>query len=292
MPDIHSQQQFKNRTDDFRRLLEQYSPEENKNLLSKPKKAASTFQAQAQQIALQISHTAKTLRKLSNLAKKKSIFDDPTAEINELTFVVKKEIRSLQGRLEELQNIHGRRKANHSQCHNAGVVGCLDTDLEKIIKAFSQILNERSQNIQEQQKSRETFGKNTASTNTLKYSALFEEANKGEDLSLELEMDWEQSMAVQEQYNYQDGQVSEVRMIEMTLRELQTIFTKMGEMLMEHDEMIGRIDQDIDDASQNVWRGQEEIVEHWRNLSSNRWLYAKIFVVLIAFIAVWIVLFV
>jgi syntaxin 5 len=117
----------------------------------------SNFMMTATHIAEKIASTADKLKTLSMMSKKKSLFDDKTVEINELTFVIKKEIRDLQRTLQELERTHGKQRGSHSLSHQSNVVGCLDADLNKIVKAFSKILEERSESIQEQQKRRYDF---------------------------------------------------------------------------------------------------------------------------------------
>ena len=105
-------QHFKNRTDDFRRKMTSGGVEEMTQLIpSKTKKTSSVFLQTAQQVSKQIHSTGMKLKKLSSLAKKKSLFDDPTVEINELTFVIKKEIKVLQSTLEDLDKTYGKRKS-------------------------------------------------------------------------------------------------------------------------------------------------------------------------------------
>jgi hypothetical protein len=110
----------------------------------------SDFLKAAQRVSREISHVVLKLKKLSLLAKKKSLFEDPTVDFNEMTFGIKKDIRNLQLALEDLEKTYGNRKGSH----NANILGCLDADLRKVVKAFSNILEERSESIQAQQKTR------------------------------------------------------------------------------------------------------------------------------------------
>ena len=75
------------------------------------KKPPSLFLQTAQQISKQIHSAGIKLKKLSSLVQKKSLFDDPASEINELTFVIKKDIKILQSTLEELNKIYGKKKS-------------------------------------------------------------------------------------------------------------------------------------------------------------------------------------
>lgn len=52
-----------------------------------------------------------------------------------------------------------------------------------------------------------------------------------------------------------------------------------------------RIDDNVMDAEENVNRGQQQLMKYMNNLSSNRWLMAKIFSVLIFFFLVFVLFF-
>jgi hypothetical protein len=72
-----------------------------------PAKAAvqqqSEFAKKASQIGLAIHKTSLKLQKLAQLAKRTSMFDDPSAEIDELTGIIKHDIQGLNDSIADLQ---------------------------------------------------------------------------------------------------------------------------------------------------------------------------------------------
>mmetsp|Transcript_29069 Transcript_29069/g.81344 ORF Transcript_29069/g.81344 Transcript_29069/m.81344 type:complete len:293 (-) Transcript_29069:40-918(-) len=290
---------YKDRTNDFLEFVCKISGSDRNALekevtATKISRGNTTFHGTAQRLARQIGQTAGKLKKLASLAKKKSLFDDPTVEINELSYVIKKDIRGLQVDLEEMERVYGKGTRTQSETHVSNVVGSLDSCLGKTVKEFSQILEERSHNLQEQHKQRTTLVGADVSAPTsasLSYGALFEEASKGEELALVMDDTMQLQETEMRQHHHQESQLTEVQNIERILVDLQGIFTKVNELIMDHDVVIGRIDRDIDDAADNVWQGHEEVMDYWRNMSMNRWLYAKIFMVLVVFITLFIVFF-
>ena len=235
---------YRDRTADFFNEVARVTGEdkaqlERAALIPKAKGPVPPFTVAAQSVARKIALTAGKLKNLAALAKKKSLFDDPTVDFNEQSFIIKKSIRELQAEVEGLENMYGKSKTSQVDTHNANVVGCLDASLGKTVKEFSSILEERSHNIQEQQKHRKTLvGSTPSGSGNHQYLSIFQEAEKGDDFALELEQVQSTEMR---QYDYQEGRLSEVQTIEKVLVELHGIFSKMNELIMEHDVTIGRL---------------------------------------------------
>ncbi|PHJ24560.1 syntaxin 5 [Cystoisospora suis] len=55
-------------------------------------------------------------------------------------------------------------------------------------------------------------------------------------------------------------------------------------MISHQDEMIQRIDHDIDTSMHNIREGQTELLNYFHRISSNRSLILKVFAILFAFI--------
>lgn len=68
--------------------------------------------------------------------------------------------------------------------------------------------------------------------------------------------------------------------IERTISELGGIFGQLAQMVSEQSEMIQRIDANTEDVVDNVEGAQRELLKYWTRVSSNRWLVAKMFGVL------------
>lgn len=68
--------------------------------------------------------------------------------------------------------------------------------------------------------------------------------------------------------------------IERTIGELGGIFGQLAQMVSEQSEMLQRIDANTEDVVDNVQGAQRELMKYWTRVSSNRWLIAKMFGVL------------
>ena len=134
---------------------------------ARPPVQKSEFAAAASTIGADIARTAGKLGKLTQLAQSKSLFEDPMAEINELTHIIKQDITALNGKLTGLQGAMadatrpaGKQRASHS----TSVVEALKTRLLEATKEFQEVLHTRSHNQQVMQKRREEFSAAAASS--------------------------------------------------------------------------------------------------------------------------------
>jgi hypothetical protein len=79
--------------------------------------------------------------------------------------------------------------------------------------------------------------------------------------------------------------------IQKTIEELGQIFENINVMVAQQGEAIERISDNVEDVSANVDSAQDQLTKFYANLKQGRWLYAKIFMILLAFIVVWLTFF-
>lgn len=89
-------------------------------------------------------------------------------------------------------------------------------------------------------------------------------------------------------YIQERGQAIEA--IERTINELGGIFGQLAGMVHEQGEMIQRIDANTEDVVENVQGAQRELLKYWSRVSGSRWLYAKMFGVLMIFFLLWVLI--
>lgn len=119
----------------------------------------SEFAKKASEIGLGIHKTSAKLQKLAQLAKRTSMFDDPTQEINEITGIVKQDIQMLHNSIADLQKISNVRQNGgvQEQRHSSTVVDNLRTRLKDTTKEFQEVLTVRSENLKDQNQRRQIF---------------------------------------------------------------------------------------------------------------------------------------
>ena len=106
-------------------------------------------------------------------------------------------------------------------------------------------------------------------------------------LQVAISMGDESNAMVQVQHggdlSYLTSRADAMQNIESTIVELGGIFSQLANMIKEQEEIMVRIDSNVEDTAMNVEAGHQEILKYFQSVTSNRWLMVKIFGVLIFF---------
>jgi len=258
----------------------------------------SQFALAAAKIGKEISDTSEKLNKLAKLAKRDGVFDDPTVEVEELTYIIKQNIQNLNKEVASLREFSTTGVANkQNNAHSNTVVTYLNTKLANATKDFKEVLQTRTESIKKKNMTMEKFtGKSALSTptrapsgvnNSILYNMPESPARTGGEVAIFMP----QMTAMVQQEDYTTSRASAVENIERTIVELGGIFQQLATLVAAQGEMIQRIDDNIDNSSVYVEKGGESLVKYLYNVSSNRMLIVKLFLVLIVFAVIFIVFF-
>ncbi|KAG5591877.1 hypothetical protein H5410_042391 [Solanum commersonii] len=124
----------------------------------------SEFHRRASKIGFGIHQTSQKLAKLAKLAKRTSVFDDPTTEIQELTAVIKQDITALNSAVVDLQlHSNARNESGNSDAtsHLRTVVDDLKNRLMTATKEFKEVLTMRTENRNVHENRRQMFSSST-----------------------------------------------------------------------------------------------------------------------------------
>lgn len=268
----------------------------------------SEFMMIAKHIGKNIASTYSKLEKLTLLAKRKSLFDDRPAEIQELTYIIKGDLNSLNQQIARLQDISkSQRKttnAKHLLSHSSNMVIALQAKLANMSTDFKQILEVRTENLKHQKSRRDQFSQGTVAAglpppsmrgNAQGSLLLTEQDQVSIDLGasastpLLASNSQTQMMLYDESDQYVQERAETMQNIESTIVELGGIFQQLAHMVKEQEEMVERIDTNVQDAELNIEAAHSEILKYFQSVSKNRWLMIKIFGVLIFFFIFFIV---
>lgn len=127
-----------------------------------PPRAKSNFTTHSAEVRKYLNATTTKLERLAKLATSKSVFDDPTQEIEELSFVVKDDIKMLHARVAELQrtiNAKSKGTADNDQIaqHSKAVVSAMNSQLITTTTGFKDVLQSRADNMKSQHDRRGQF---------------------------------------------------------------------------------------------------------------------------------------
>ncbi|XP_062392682.1 syntaxin 5A, like [Sardina pilchardus] len=295
----------RDRTTEFQSVCRSLQGRQNGLQTSKPALSAvrqrSDFTLAAKRIGRDLSNTFAKLEKLTILAKSKSLFDDKATEIDELTYIVKQDINSLNKQIAQLQEFVRSRcgqNGRHLQTHSNTVVVSLQSKLAAMSNDFKSVLEVRTENLKQQHSRREQYSQPpthyspNASHNFNPGNSLLmqDESRSPGDVSIDMDSRASQQMQlVNEQNSYIQSRADTMQNIETTIVELGSIFQQLAHMVKEQEEVVERIDHNVEDAHFNVEAAHTEILKYFQSVSANRWLLIKIFLILIIFFIVFVV---
>lgn len=276
------------------------------------------FMHAARQIGKDIANTFAKLEKLTLLARRKTIFDDRPEEIQELTYIIKQDIGSLNKAIAQLQEVARSRNQHggkHMQSHSNSVVVSLQSKLASMSNDFKSILEVRTENLKHQKSRREQFSGQGPGVSTAlppsaigggsvlladEYAASQQQQHggaQGDFLAINMDegprhrqlQQQQQMVLLDEQDAYIQNRADTMASIESTIVELGSIFQQLAHMVKEQEEMVQRIDANVEDTSVNVEAAHSEILRYFQSVTSNRWLMIKVFAVLIVFFIIFVI---
>ncbi|XP_058820094.1 syntaxin-5 isoform X2 [Topomyia yanbarensis] len=266
----------------------------------------SEFMMIAKHIGKNIASTYTKLEKLTLLAKRKTLFDDRPAEIQELTYIIKGDLNSLNQQIARLQDVSkSQRKSTtgkHLLSHSSNMVVALQAKLANMSSDFKQVLEVRTENLKQQKTRRDQFSQGPISSSlppstmrgSTQGSLLLQEQQDQISIDMNTSEGSERVPLLQHQqqkqlvlYDESDSYVQEraetMQNIESTIVELGGIFQQLAHMVKEQEEMVERIDTNLQDVELNVEAAHGEILKYFQSVTKNRWLMIKIFGILILF---------
>ncbi|XP_018013579.1 syntaxin-5 [Hyalella azteca] len=281
----------------------------------------SSFMKHSRMVGRNISSTYAKLEKLTLLARKRSLFDDSQdMEVQELTAIIRHDLTSLTKQLEDLRRSSSASSASstsHMQKHSANLVGSLQTKVATITQKFRDVLEVRTENLKKQAERREQFTGGTSSgavmaagghqasvllADEAKATAAARRTASKPNGDVVLDFDgvsvapsnsggaYQQQLALmEEQDSLLQSRAETMKTIESTIVELGTMFTQLAAMVKEQDELVHRIDANVDDAEMNVEAAHAELLKYFRSVSSNRWMMFKVFGIVIIFFIIFVV---
>ncbi|KAG5882108.1 hypothetical protein JTB14_016871 [Gonioctena quinquepunctata] len=248
---------------------------------SKVIQSHSEFMLIAKNVGRNIASTYSKLEKLTLLAKRKSLFDDRTAEIQELTYIIKGDLSSLNQQIAQLQDVSKRQKqgtsGKHLQSHSSSVVLTLQSKLASMSTDFKQILEVRTENLRHQKNRRDQFsqgGLPLSSTSPVTQGSIL--LQDQDQVSIDLDstalIPKQNQMQAALMYdatdNYLQDRAETMQNIESTVVELGGIFQQLAHMVKEQGEMVERIDANVEQSEMNIVAAHSEIVKYFHTISS------------------------
>ncbi|ORC92584.1 putative syntaxin 5 [Trypanosoma theileri] len=264
------------------------------------------FNRFAQAFSTDLARVSETIMRLTKLTQRQSVFEDQSSEITGLTQVVKSSLQRLHTDLETLEELKkraleaqklaaakssgggsmeshslwgGGRDAESlvraSTKHTDTVVETLKTRLARTGQQFRTTLQQQTRSMKDNAQRRHLF--TTGERPQTFESALFQDQEQHQ-------LQQQQLMTGSSNVQYYKQRAEAVRELEATVVEVGELFNDFSRLVHEQEEVVLRIDTDVDTALRHVNAGSNELMRYLANLSSNRGLILKIFGVLFFFL--------
>ncbi|KAK2175404.1 hypothetical protein NP493_734g00031 [Ridgeia piscesae] len=311
--DINADMTCRDRTNEFMSAVKSIQARHGNGLVQNRHKTEalhqqSQFMQVARKIGKDLANTFAKLEKLTILAKRKSLFDDRPQEIQQLTFIVKQDIGLLNKQIAQLQELMKSQRYQNGplkQSHSNTVVVTLQSKLASMSTAFKSVLEVRTENLKQQKSRREHFSESPVSASMPpsalaghhQGSVLLQDDSssvRNREHAINMDVDdqqryQQQLQLIDEQDSYIANRADTMQNIEQTIVELGGIFQQLAHMVKEQEEVVQRIDSNVEDTFMNVEAAHSEILKYFQSVTSNRWLMIKIFGVLIVFFIIFVV---
>ncbi|KAK3028086.1 hypothetical protein RJ639_039377 [Escallonia herrerae] len=232
---------------------------------------------------------------IERVAKRTSVFDDPTVEIQELTAVIKQDITALNSAVVALQLVCNSQNesgniSSDTTTHSTTVVDNLKNRLMSTTKEFKDVLTMRTENMKVHDNRRQLFsstatkestnpfvrqrplaGKSAASASpppwandSASSSQLFPRklADGESQPLLQQQQNQQQQQLVPLQDTYMQSRAEALHNVESTIHELSSIFTQLATMVSQQGELAIRIDENMEDTLANVEGAQGQLVRN------------------------------
>lgn len=286
MPSLTSS--ARNRTTEFRTILASIAPAAATPPPANSSAKRSAFARGAAEASGAIAETSQKLAKLTALARRRTLFDDPSAEIHELTFVIKQDLGALNARLDDLKRLRARGRQTGD--HEGSVVESLQGRLGAAAEGFKDVLKMRTESLAAQQERRGQFGGSGSAPFGATESAVALDlggVSGGQSSSVGGVGGQMSLMRPPQDVSYQDARADAVRQVESTIVELGQIFNQLATMVTEQGEMVERIDANVDDTVSNIDAGHNQLIVYYNSISGNRALILKVFGTMLLFLILW-----
>lgn len=242
------------------------------------------------------------------MASQRSLFNDSTLEVNELTSTIQFEIKELMTALSGLERLVQTKANDSSQSVQSGkaalvMVAALKADLADRTSKFSNVLKTRTESIRQQTSRRHQFEAASSSRPLRKrtnnaFQSLLEQKESDDHNNVDNEPslpdDPERGLLQSQQMvepestmqdnEYFQSRANAVENIEKTIVELGSMYQRLSTIVGMQEEVTVRIDANMDSTLEHMDRGHRELLKYFDRISGNRWLILKVFAVLIVFL--------
>ena len=251
------------------------SPQSNRRRpISHMQKNATEFYSSTKELNMRL-HTAVTyVAQLDELVNGDNVMNENDPKIQQLINQLQVELKYIGSSIDALEQQTKSNEAVHS------ITESLRRSLLSVTKDFQSAVQSSAEKMKKVQERRRRVG--YVSPSTTSYDTLY---NQNAD---EVEVPANQMSQVEiEQLN---DRLDAVHGLEQQTSNIYKMFTDLFEMIAAKDYDIVRIDENLQDALDNLTEGQKQMEKYYEKVKNNKWFILKIFAVLFVFAMVFILI--
>lgn len=237
----------------------------------------------------QIKDVEINIDKLSSMSRKSSSFNNSHFKISNATINIKKSLIEIESELDEIKS---KELKNNSTIINKFTKKLIENSIEvlssyisNLTVKFQKLLQLQAEKIKkiERRKKNISFNSNKKKDrNNIfnEYATDFSNNKNYNEDDVLLEVGDQQIMKNRESEYYQ-SRLNDVQAIEKTMGEISGMMNRLSQMTYEQNYMIDNISRNTDIALEHIEKGEKEVKQLLEKAKSNKWLFIRIFFIIL-----------
>lgn len=234
-------------------------------------------------LLIKIKESENNIIQLSSMSKKSSSFNNSHFKVSNATMNIKKSLMEIESELEDLKSkeLNNANINKFSKLLMENSIEVINGYISELTLKFQKLLQQQAEKINNIEKRKKNISsnkkKNVNSFN--EYATDFTNNNYNEDDVL-LEVENKQLTQYKES-EYYKTRLNDVQIIEKTMSEISGMVKRLSHMTYEQSFLIEGIRRNTDIALEHVEKGEKEVKQILENAKSNKWLFIKIFFIIL-----------
>ncbi|CAG9328474.1 STX5 [Blepharisma stoltei] len=229
----------------------------------------SHFMNEAGKLHFSLVETHKMLNSLFKLTKQNTLFNNQSSRIHQLSEQIEDSIKVSQIKLEEVRGVQ-----IGGECAEI-IKEILQQRLLSLIKDFQKLLQTRTKLLKDNKlKQKEISSVNEVELSRRDTPSFLEVNNVQEQIDDLSEL---------------QARADSVEQVEKQMAEVSQMVQRLALIVHEQQLMVERIDQNTDQALLNLEKGKQEIEKYHQNVTSNRNLGIKVFMIFVIFFVFYVI---
>ena len=239
-------------------------------------------------LQLQIKDVETNISKLSSMSRKSSSFNNSHFKISNATMNIKKSLIEIESELEEFKSKELKNNPNinkFSKLLIENTIAILSNHISDLTLKFQKLLQQQAEKIKKIEKRKidisHSSNKKKKINNTFnEYTTDYTNNNNFNEDDVLLEIG-DQQITQNKESEYYKSRLSDVQAIEKTMSEISSMMNRLSQMTYEQNFMIDNISRNTDIALEHVEKGEKEVKQILEKAKSNKWLFIRIFFIIL-----------